>query len=413
MIVGGVVVLFAALAALAIPAFQRVQRMALAMKEKQALALKPPPPLTEAQKRALVQFGVDLAEALSRKDADRVAAMQNNEEFCSRVFDNLPAEFPNPADMRSGFMKGIQKRKGGWLWSAMSGDVHFLRSRERLEYPAVLLRIKTEEGAVSYVDIMVRPEGNGFRMVDMFNYIFATTASEESRNVLAMMLSKSAGGGLAAMLGIPKMDERTGSLFISINEATRAGNMAEGLRLCDSLPPELKTQRVFFIIRLQALMTLNSSNTFDEQYREALRAAPEILGKDSTTDLLMVDLLFMDNDFKGADDCLKRLDEIIGGDAYLKFLRGGAHLQMKDYAGVLALADQAAREDPKLADVVDLRLAVHMARRDFKAAVDELRAFKRNFGPALDHEALAGNPQYVDFLASPEFAAWEKDITKP
>lgn len=412
-IIGGVVVLGAVLAALAIPAYQRIQQMAQEMKNKQTPALQPPPPLNEGQKQGLMVFGNELAEALSEKDAAKVMAMQDSEEFCTRVFEKIPTGIPNVADMRRGFMNGIKKREGGWLWSAMSGDVHFLRLRERVGYPAVLLRIKTPEGAVSYVDALVRPEGESFRVVDMFNYIFASTASEESRNVLAVMLSKSAGGGLAALLGTQQLDEKNADILVSINEATRAGNMVEVLRICDGLPPELKTQRSFFIFRLQALMAVNSTGKYDQQYKEALRAAPGILGEDSTTDLLMVDLLFMDNDFKGADDCLKRLDDIIGGDPYLKFLRGGAHLQMKDYAGVLALADAAAKEDPTMAEVVDLRIGVHLARKDYKALVDELRAFKRTFGAVMDRKALADDPQHADFLKSPEFAGWEKEIAKP
>ncbi len=383
------------------------------MKDKQTKALQPPPPLNEAQKERLVVFGNELAEALSQKDAAKVMAMQDSEGFCTRVFEKIPAGMPNVADMRRGFMNGIKQREGGWLWSAMSGEVHFLRLRERVGYPAVLLRIKTPEGAVSYVDALVKPEGDGFRVVDMFNYIFASTASEESRNVLAVMLSKSAGGGLAALLGTLHLDEKNAEILVSINEATRAGNMVEVLRICDGLPAKLKTQRTFFLLRLQALMAVNTTGKYDEQYKEALRAAPEILGKDSTTDLLMVDLLFMDNDFKGADDCLKRLNDIIGGDPYLTFLRGGAHMQMKDYAGVLALADQVAKEDPTMAEVVDLRLAVHLARKDYKALVDEMRAFKSKFGAVLDRKALADDPEYAEFLKSPEFAGWEKELAKP
>ncbi len=412
-IVGGVAVLGAVLVAIAIPTYQRIQRMAQEIKEKQTQAIQPPAPLDEAQKDGLVVFGSELAEALSEKDAAKVMAMQDSEGFCARVFEKIPAGMPNVADMRRGFMNGIKKREGGWLWSAMSGDVHFLRTRERLGYPAVLLRIKTAEGAVSYVDALVRPEGEGFRVVDMFNYVFASTASEESRNVLAVMLSKSAGGSLGALFGTLHLDEKNAAILVSINDATRAGNMAEVLRICDGLPPELKTQRIFFILRLQALMGVNSTGKYDQQYKEALRAAPEILGKDSTTDLLMVDLMFMENDFKGADDCLKRLDDIIGGDPYLKFLRGGAHLQMKDYAGVLQLADEAAKEDPTMADVVDLRIGVHLARKDYKALVDELRAFKSKFGAVLDRKALADDPQYAEFLKSPEFAGWEKELAKP
>ncbi|HRH94793.1 MAG TPA: hypothetical protein PLB55_02605 [Prosthecobacter sp.] len=412
-VVGAVVLLLAVLAALAIPGYQRIQKMAQEMKNKQTPALNPPPPLTAEQKQALERFGNELAEALSKNDAARVMALQDSEGLAARVFEKLPGGVPNSADMRRGFVEGIRKRSGGWMWSVMGSEVRFLRARERNGFPAVVLRVKSAEGAVNYIDVIASPEGGTFRAVDMFNYIFATMVSEESRNALAAMMSQSAGGGLAAMLGIPKMDENVFRHLSSINQATQAGNMAEVLRICDSLPPELKTRRIFFILRLQALMVLSSSGKTDAQYKEALRAAPDILGKDSTTDLLMVDLLFMENDLKGAEECLKRVDAVIGGDPYLKFLRGGARLQMKDYPGVLELADQIAKEDPQMAEVVDLRISVHLARKDFKALADELRAFKRDFGHVLDRKALAGDAEYAEFLASPEFAAWEKEIAAP
>lgn len=412
-VVGVVVLVVGVLAALAIPTFRRVQAMAQEIKNKQTPALNPPPPLTAAQKQALERFGVELAEALSKKDSARVMSLQDAEGLTARVFGKLPTGIPNSTEMRAGFMQGIKKREGGWMWSVLGGEVRFLRARERQGFPAVLLRVKSAEGAVNYIDIMARPEGDSFRAVDMFNYIFATTASEESRNALAAMVSKSAGGGLAALLGMPKMDEAVSGYLVSINEAMRSGNMAEVLRICDGLPQELKTQRIFFILRLQALMSLSSSDKVETQYKEALRAAPDILGKDSTTDLLMVDLLYMENDLKGAEECLKRVEAVVGGDPYLKYLRGGTRLQMKDYPGALELADQAAKEDPKMAEIVDLRITVHLARKDYKALADELRAFKRNFGQVLDRKALADDAQYAEFLASPEFAAWEKELAAP
>ncbi|MCB1275174.1 hypothetical protein [Prosthecobacter sp.] len=408
-----VVLLVAVLAALAIPGYQRIQKMAEEIKHQQSAAFTSPPPLTAPQKEALGRFGNELAEALGKKDMAKVMALQNGEALAARVFGKLPAGIPNSAEMRRGFLEGIKKRDGGWMWSVIGNEVKFLRIRERNGFPAVLLRVKSAEGAVNYVDVLAMPEGGSFRAVDMFNYVFATMVSEESRNALAAMVSKSVGGGFAAMLGIPKMDESAVDYLSRINDATRAGNMMEVLRICDGMPQALKTQRIFFILRLQALMVLSSSAELEPQYKEALRAAPDILGKDSTTDLLMVDLLFMENDLKGAEECLKRVDAVVGGDPYLKFLRGGARLQMKDYAGALELASQVAREDPKMVDVIDLRLSVHLALKDFKGVADDLRVFKRDFGHVLDRNALAGDPAYAEFLASPEFAAWEKEIAVP
>ncbi|MGV3662902.1 MAG: tetratricopeptide repeat protein [Prosthecobacter sp.] len=413
--VGIAVPMVAMLGSLAVSQFQRIREGAGQMKAQQP-PVEPPPPLTAQQQEALELFGANLAEAISRKDSVAVKAAQDSDGLATRVFEQLPP-MPDAAKIRAGFIRGASNREGGWMWSLMAGEAAFLRTRERLGFPAVLLRMKTEAGAVSYVDVLVRPEGISFRAVDMFNYIFATTTSEEARNVLAVLTAKSGMGGLAALLGIPqmKMDEDVAARFEAINKAKQAGDPAEVLRICDSLPAELKTQRTFFILRLQALMELSSTGNekIDEDYQHALRAAPDILGKGSTTDLLMVDLLFLENDFQAADDCLKRVDAVVGGDPYLKFLRGSARLQLKDYEGALALANEAQQEDPQMPDAVNLRIGVHLARKDHKAVVGEFRTFRKNFGVTLDREALSGEDVYKDFLASPEFAIWEKEIAAP
>lgn len=416
-VVGVVVLAVAGLAVFIGTNFERIQEAARKAKGQPPVAAKPPPPLTPEQQTALVQYGKDLAQAFTDKDSDAVKGRLDNNGLADRVFETLQP-MRDSADMRAGFIKGATGRPGGWLWTLMEGEVVFLRTRERLGFPAVLLRMKSEEGAVNYVDVMVRPEGTSFKAVDAFNYVFATTISEDARNVFAVMTSGSGGGGgLAAMLGIPqvRMNKEVLGHFEAINKARQAGDPAEIVRICDALPAELKTQRMFFIIRLQALMALSTSGSakIDEDYKQALRAAPEIVGKDSTTDLLMVDLLFMENDFQGADDCLKRVEAVIGGDPYLKFLRGNARLQMKDYAGTLALADEVSKEDPQMAEIVDLRLGVHLGRKDHKAMLEELRAFKKNFDATIDRAAMADNEMYKDFLTSPEFAIWEKEIAVP
>ncbi len=262
--------------------------------------------------------------------------------------------------------------------------------------------------------MLARPDGAGFKAVDTFNYIFASTVSEDSRQLLASMMSKSGGGGLASMFGIPQMDKEVMAHMEPMSEAVRAGKSAEVLRLYDALPVRFRTERLFFIMRMQALMALSSAGDakIDEEYKAALRAAPQILGQDSTSDLLMVDLLFLEKDFQGADDCLQRVDKVIGGDPYLTYLRAGARLQMKDYASALALADEAQKAEPTLNEAVDMRISVHLERKDHKAVVQEFRTFRKDQGITLDREALADDENYKDFLTSPEFLAWEKEVAK-
>lgn len=149
----------------------------------------------------------------------------------------------------------------------------------------------------------------------------------------------------------------------------------------------------------------------DAAYKDALRAAPNILGQDSTTDLLMIDLHFLDGNFAEADASIQRVERIIGGDPYLKVLRANTRRMMKDYDGALKLANEAQHDEPDLADAVDARITIHLERKDYRGLVAELRAFKRDFGITLDRKAL-DEPMYAEFVASPEFAAWEKEIQK-
>lgn len=410
--VGIMVPIIGSLGPLAVSQFQQALKEARQKRAQPLPSLRPPPPLSPEQHKALLQFGQELADALTAKDSAAVTAMLDSEGMATRVFEKL-SDLPDAAAVRKGFIKGVSKREGSWMSTLMEGEVVALRTRERQDFPAVLLRMKTDEGAVSYVDVMVRPDRGGFKAVDMFNYIFATTATEEARTILAVLTAKSGVSSLSELLGIPqvKMDEKVAARLEAITKAQQTGDAQGILRICDSLPAELKTQRTFFIIRLQALMALSSTGSakIDEDYKQALRAAPAILGRDSTTDLLMVDLMFMENDFQGADDCLQRMETVVGGDPYLKFLRGNARLQMKDYEGALALANEAEKEDPEMTEAIDLRIGIHLERKDHKAVVGELRALKKNFGTALDRSTLTEDV-YKDFLASPEFATWEKEL---
>lgn len=390
-------------------------RAAQARREAQAKNAAAPKllPLTAQQQKALEQFGQDLAAAINDQDHAALVKMQDTDALIERVFDGLSG-IPDREGMRRGFRDGLNASGEGWMTRLVDGKAAVLRTCERQGHPAVRLRLIGEEGGMSYVDVMVRPEGAGFKAVDIFAYVFATTVSADARNAVAAMLPQSGGKGLAALLGLPAMNKDALKFYEQLGEASREGQSETVLRLYEQLPAELKTQRPFFLTRLQALMELSSAGSadIDRQYKEALRAAPDILGKDSTPDLLMVDLLFMEEDYKGADECLKRAEVVIGGDAYLKVLRGKAHLQMNDHAGALALADEASKLEPDLTEAVDLRLSVHLDRGDFAGLVKEMRAFRQNSGVTLGREQLADDAAYADFLKSPEFAAWEKEIAQ-
>ncbi|MGV3662903.1 MAG: hypothetical protein ACO1TE_22145 [Prosthecobacter sp.] len=380
-----------------------------AEEEQPALAL------TAAQQQALEQFGRSLAQAMTDKDGPALKAHLDPDEFGGRVLQKMP---DMTAEMRQVITRSINKRPGGWMDQKMSGNVVFLRTRERLGFPAVQLRLRSETDSLSYADVLVRPDGAGFKVVDLYDYTMASLISEEIGNMLAVSINPSGGAGLAKVLGIPGIKNEVMVDFRAMAVAAQMQDAPEVLRLHDTLPEEIRRTRGVFSLRLQALMRLSNqgSQQAAQAFEGALRQAPEILGKESATDLLMTDLLLQRQDFQGVDDCLKRTEAAIGGDPYLKLLRGNMRLQMKDYVGVLALADAAEREadsgDPTQSEAMDLRITVHLQRKDFAAAVKELRACREKFGAVMDRQAFAGDALYEDLLKSPEFAAWEKELAQ-
>ncbi|MBE2284519.1 MAG: hypothetical protein IAE77_13770 [Prosthecobacter sp.] len=410
-VVGAVVLPIAVLGALAVPAFQSIQKLAQEEKQKRAKAAQVVKPLTAEQKVALQAFGDELAEALADEDDEKVKSMLDSAALAERVFDDRLSGVPQVADVKRGFFSGITKNPGGWLHDLMGADIKVLRLHEREGLPAVLLRIKPEGGGVNYVDILVRPEGSTFRAVDMFTYMYASLVSDEARNMMAMMLPDSAAGKLAALLGISQTDTEMVGHLKSAGDLLRAGKYKEALRVCDALPAKYRTNRRFFMMRLQAHMALSGTDDDknDAAYKEVLRAAPDILGKDSTTDLIMIDLFFLDNQLAEADACIQRVQKVIGNDPYLKVLRANTRRMMKDYAGALKLAHEAQQEEPGLYEAVDARLSIRADQKDFAGLLEELRAFKKTSGVTLTRDTMAEDAQFAEFLASPEFATWEKE----
>lgn len=407
-VVGVVVLSMAVLAALAVPAFQRIQKMAQEKRVEGAQVVKP---LTAEQRQALQAFGDELAAALTAEDDAKVKSMLDSEALAELVFDDRLSGVPQLADVKRGFFTGINNNPGGWLRELMGANIKVLRCHEREGLPAVLLRIKPEGGGVNYVDILVRPDGDTFLVVDMFTYMYASRVSDEARNMMAMMLPDSAAGKLAALLGIAKTDTNMVRHLKSAGDLLRAGKHKEALRVCDALPAKYRTNRRFFMMRLQAHMALSGTDDDknDAAYKEVLRAAPDILGKDSTTDLIMIDLFFLDNQLAEADACIQRVEKVIGNDPYLKVLRANTRRMMKDYAGALKLAHEAQQEEPGLYEAVDARLSIRADQKDFAGLLEELRAFKKASGVTLTRDTMAEDAQFAEFLASPEFAAWEKE----
>lgn len=374
--------------------------------------LQPPPSLTAEQQAALEKFGRDLARWINFRDISKLASLVDDAALTTRVLEKLPPGLVRPG-ARGNLADMLHENSGSWLWEVMGGDAEFVHLVVREGFPAVLLR--TERRPENYVEIMVRPEGDGFRVVDAFSRLLARSSSEEHCHVLASRVDSPPPSALASLPGVPAgaspelLDHVAGLL-----QARRARTALEVLHFCDSLPLEVQNLPPFFQVRLLTLHRLNSVVGWENaaDYKAALRAAPSILGPESTVDLLLADALRAENDFAGVDECLKRTAAALGGaDAYLSFLRADNCLRMKKHAEALALLNEVVREPTWAQKAANLRIRVLLDQRDYPALVGVLRAFRKDFGVVLGRRNYFVQMDAGEFLACPEFLAWEKETT--
>ena len=136
--------------------------------------------------------------------------------------------------------------------------------------------------------------------------------------------------------------------------------------------------------------------------------APAILGENGASELLRVDVEFLNGNYEEAERLLHQVETKVGRDAYLTCLRANMRISKNDLPGALRLADEAASMEPELLTSVDVRLTVHAKTGDHAALLQVLTDLKTQRGLIISAANLS-DPQYEGFRKSPEFSRWQAE----
>lgn len=403
-VVAALLLIVGVLAAIAIPAFMKVQERAQKIKEARVEAAKPPPPLNDSQQQRAIKFAEQLASDVNAGRLDAMSAYVDYEAMTERVF----ASGSFPSDARQGFMSGMKEKKGGLLAQLVGSSMKMLRFHQRDGFPALTMRVLPTGGGVNYIDLLVKPHGDSFKVVDMFGYLFGSYSSSDARQAMVLMLEQDA-SVLSKALGIKGGDRKSMDLLLNMFRQMSNNDPRSVQNTYEKLPDAVKKSRPAFVANLQALQSLQSEPVYSEIYAHVLEIAPTVLGKDSATDLLLVDLYSIRKDFTGVQNCIQNVLKAVGEDAYLYNLSGAAAIQAGDLKSAAKCLASAKKIEPGLVSLVDLELQVRAGEGDFVGVVAELRRFAKATGAKIT-PAMLGEPIYDAFKKSPEFAEWAKSV---
>lgn len=400
------VIVIAILAALAVPAFNIVQKKAREAKATAQATTPPAKPFDDARQKRAMEFAAALGRDVRQKNEEAMSQFINTEAFTARVFAGTSLPF----NARAGFSSAIKEKKGGLLTQLAGSRMTMLRFRQRDGFPAVTMRVEPVGGGVNYIDLLVHEDGDSFKVVDLYGYLFGSWSSAESRQAMVLMQEQDT-SSIAQVLGISGGDKKSIDLLMNMFRQMGNRDPRSVQHTYEQLPPALQKSRPAFTANLQALQQLQSLPEYSPIYAHALENAGTILGKDAATDLLLVDLYFINKDYTGVKRCMANVRKAVGPDAYLDHLEGIAAIRAQDYKAAEASLAAAEKLDPDLTALVDLRMQVRAAKGDFAGVITELKRFISDTGARLTPEVF-DEPVYDALKKSPEFKEWAESLRK-
>jgi hypothetical protein len=311
--------------------------------------------LTALQEKALPAWGNKMARLLSDGLGEDLSQMHDYEAIAEITLEGTDGEEVR-RDLNRLIRSAVTRKAGGFLASATGYPARFLRVCTRAGFPAVTLRVHYGNQLVSYLDVLLQPADDNFKIVDVYDYLTGARRTENFRCTMAPFLIAKDSQIISKWLENWKMQKSDAEYIISLFKARLRGLDEDALTVCDQAPEHMRNNRLVFFTRCQALQHLTLSNArYERLYFEALQSPPSMPDTQHVLELLLIPKLMAEADYQTADDAMEKVMTVIGDDAYLMCRRAEIKFQLEDIAAAKALLKQAQRLEPTLPLLQELK----------------------------------------------------------
>lgn len=314
-----------------------------------------------------------------------------------RYPDNLERDFKTgyrgPSRLGDTIVRGLGQ--GGayrLLWVRQVGKDH-----------RAMFRLSPGMEGTNYHELHLGQGQDGAPMIyDLYILSAGELFSKTLRNLLLPSIQQASGEGLSKLLPAESDLVKYGRQIRGMSAAMRAGQYAEAMALYDQLPESLQKQKAFQLIHVMA-----SAEVDQTQYVENMRRFARDFADDPSTDLVLIDFYFLQNQFDEVRACVDRIDRRVGGDRALDVYRANA-LRGK---GEIEPAKKILTDmcDSKESEIVlkarSALIEISLEEKDFPETARQLTAIEALGVMLLDD--LSNTPPYEDFAKSPEYRQWQ------
>ncbi len=298
----------------------------------------------------------------------------------------------------------LEATKGGGSYTVL--QFYMPRGESR-----ILARELSAEGVLSYHDLIFESRLMHGRylaaLVDIHDYSIGLPWSRRLRDTIILN-----GGGSYFKEGAGEADDITSPEVRRFHEEARRltaeGRHAEVVALYKGLPAEPAETRGALMIYRTAARKIGGPDLIDALDRW-MRIYPDEPG----THLAAIEKHFALRSYPAALSSVERLDSLVDGDPYLKYLRGVIAVRSGDSAMGKEWMKRAIKGEPFMRAPYWELFRINTFYGEFKEATTSLNSIAIRFGVELEEMEKAVNdslaPQIRDrFVASKEFDDWRR-----
>lgn len=348
-----------------------------------------------------------VAREIERGMKERDATPLNERLDWDVLFAEATQGFDHAPELRQGFVTNLFT-PGNWGADIIrdmgsTGSYRFLRVREVEGEPRIVFRLVHSDGRPDYHEYVPVVEADGkIKFVDVYVHSYGEMLSRTLRRAVIPILTLTHRSILARIFGRPDEYIDNCDKIVEISRLASANTPeqdATAVDIYNQLPPSVQQDKNLLITRLRIAETQRG-----QTYRRTVNQIEKDLADDPAADVLLLRHRLTSNDQGELQPSLRRMDESVGGDPYLKVIQGNLQLLDDNMLVAKLLYREALNEDPALRYAYEALIVASLRENEFGETARLLREFELKTGIRLDD--LKGSPQYEDFIKTREYREW-------
>ncbi len=286
-----------------------------------------------------------------------------------------------------------------------SGEYRALRIHPAGGQLRVLFRLVSSTGALNYHDwVLGRSRDGKIVATDCYVFLIGELYSQNLRRSFLPLAHKSGGASVATLTGPERDFVEHFNQFTQMGRYLRERNWRLTLNTYKELPASVQESKPAMTMRLMATQSVS-----DAEYLATIDDFRKRYPNDPMIDLISVDGYILRKAYGQALAAIDRVDKSIGGDPYLKVLRGNVLLQEKKLNAARDMVQDAIVQDPNMLRGYYALIDISLGRHDY---ADTVKWLKKAESLGVKFSDLTAVTAFAEFVKSPEYQTWQKTHAK-